>query len=82
MDLQMPVMDGYEATRKIREKEKELTEQRCMGRTPIIAMTANVFKEDVEKCLEAGMDDHVGKPIDLPALLEKLERYLNSDYTI
>jgi PAS domain S-box-containing protein len=67
MDIQMPEMDGYEATRCIRTVDT---------RTPIIAMTANVFREDIEKCLQAGMNDHVGKPIDLEEVLEKLRKYL------
>jgi signal transduction histidine kinase/DNA-binding response OmpR family regulator len=74
MDVQMPEMDGYEATRKIREFEhRENT-----GKTiPIIAMTANVFREDIEKCLDAGMNGHVGKPLDLEEVLDKLRRYLH-----
>ncbi|MDR1491037.1 MAG: response regulator [Desulfovibrio sp.] len=69
MDVQMPEMDGYEATRRIR----------AMGtpkaRTvPIIAMTANVFREDVEKCLAAGMNGHLGKPINADEVMSTLER--------
>ncbi|MDR1410832.1 MAG: response regulator, partial [Spirochaetaceae bacterium] len=60
MDLQMPKMDGYEATRRIRAFEEKLG-----TKIPIIAMTANVFREDIEKCLRAGMDDHIGKPLNL-----------------
>ena len=71
MDLQMPEMDGYEATRYIRAfndpKSKTI---------PILAMTANVFREDIEKCLEAGMDNHIGKPLDFDEVLEKLRVYL------
>jgi signal transduction histidine kinase/DNA-binding response OmpR family regulator len=78
MDVQMPEMDGYEATRVIRslERERALRENRSLKRVPIIAMTANVFREDVAKCFEAGMDDHVGKPLDLEEVVEKLHRYL------
>ncbi|MDR2019138.1 MAG: response regulator [Treponema sp.] len=73
MDVQMPEMDGYEATRKIREFEY----RRNIGKAvPIIAMTANVFREDIEKCLDAGMNGHVGKPLDLEDVLDKLRRYL------
>jgi len=71
MDIQMPEMDGYEATRNIRAlKTPEAVH------IPIIAMTANVFREDVEKCLKAGMDGHVGKPIDLEEVMNKLRSYL------
>ena len=72
MDVQMPEMDGYEATRRIRSFETE------SGRkpVPIIAMTANVFKEDIEQCLEAGMNGHVGKPLDLNDVMDKLAQYL------
>lgn len=71
MDIQMPELDGYEATRRIRAlgTEKALT-------VPIVAMTANVFREDVERCLAAGMNDHVGKPVDVDQVRERLSRYL------
>ena len=72
MDVQMPEMDGYEATRRIRSFEAE----RGGRGVPIIAMTANVFREDVEKCLEAGMNGHVGKPLDMHDVLDKLRQYL------
>jgi signal transduction histidine kinase/DNA-binding response OmpR family regulator len=71
MDVQMPEMDGYEATRIIRSLEKP--EGRRM---PIIAMTANVFHEDVERCLKSGMDGHLGKPINLDKVLAVLHKYL------
>ena len=67
MDIQMPEMEGYEAARAIRAKSADV---------PIIAMTANVFREDVEQCLAAGMNDHVGKPIDIKELLSKMNQYL------
>jgi CheY-like chemotaxis protein len=68
MDMQMPNMDGLEATRAIRVR---------LGRKiPIIAMTANAFAEDRESCLAAGMNDHVGKPVDPPALYGTLLRWL------
>ena len=67
MDINMPVMDGYEATRRIRALGP------VKGRDiPIIAMTANVFREDIEKCIESGMDDHIGKPIDATDLFMQL----------
>jgi len=72
MDMQMPEMDGLEATRKIREYENKTARKRI----PIIAMTANVFKEDIENCILAGMDDHIGKPIDIGNVFEKLKKYL------
>jgi CheY-like chemotaxis protein len=74
MDVHMPEMDGYEATRRIRALESSLS--RGNRQVPIIAMTANVFAEDVEKCLAAGMNDHVGKPLDIKAVIEKLHEFL------
>jgi CheY-like chemotaxis protein len=71
MDVHMPEMDGYEATRRIRA----LGAQEA-GRVPIVAMTANVFREDIEKCLDSGMNDHVGKPLDISEVLAKLRKYL------
>jgi signal transduction histidine kinase/CheY-like chemotaxis protein len=71
MDMQMPVMDGLEASRRIR-----LLPERRHGRLPIIAMTANVFKDDIEKCLAAGMDGHLGKPLDIDKVMEVLRKYL------
>ncbi|MCL1828759.1 MAG: response regulator, partial [Oscillospiraceae bacterium] len=72
MDVQMPEMDGYETTRAIRELD--VPEAKTV---PIIAMTANVFREDVDKCLAAGMDGHVGKPLDTDILIAQLRRYLH-----
>ena len=71
MDIQMPEMDGFEATRRIRSLNNEEA-----SAIPIIAMTANVFKEDVENCLAAGMNGHLGKPIDTADLYEMLKLYL------
>ena len=71
MDIQMPEMDGYEATRRIRSLDNRRARE-----VPIIAMTANVFREDVERCLEAGMNDHVGKPLVFEDALEKIRSWL------
>ncbi|AEF83233.1 hybrid sensor histidine kinase/response regulator [Treponema azotonutricium] len=71
MDVQMPEMDGYEATRRIRALPI------AAAKIPIVAMTANVFREDIERCIKAGMNDHLGKPLDYDALIEKLRLYLS-----
>ncbi len=71
MDVQMPEMDGFEATRQIRSLSLQGAKE-----IPIVAMTANVFKEDVEKCLAAGMNAHLGKPLDMDELLRILIKYL------
>lgn len=71
MDCQMPVMDGYEATRTIRQKPE-------LKDLPIIAMTANVTTHDREKAIDSGMDDLIGKPIDVDAMFETLSRWLDS----
>ncbi|MDR3072800.1 MAG: response regulator [Clostridiales Family XIII bacterium] len=71
MDIQMPVMDGYEASRQIRAIDSELAKT-----IPIVALTANVFKEDVEKGVEASMDDHLGKPLNIAEVLKILRKYL------
>jgi len=77
MDMQMPDMDGLEATRCIRAIESKMAaKNRPRKRLPIIAMTANVFKDDIDKCLAAGMDDHIGKPIAIDKVSEKLCKYL------
>ena len=70
MDVRMPVMDGYEATAAIRRLEREDAD------IPIIAMTADAFSEDIQRCLERGMNDHLAKPIDIQAVTFKLKKYL------
>jgi signal transduction histidine kinase/CheY-like chemotaxis protein len=73
MDVQMPEMDGYEATRRIRALDVPQAKS-----VPIVAMTANVFKEDVEKSHAAGMNAHLGKPLDFDSVLATLRGYLKS----
>ena len=71
MDIQMPIMDGYEATRQIRKFEDQE-----LANIPIIAMTANAFEEDKKAALDAGMNGHIAKPIDIPKLMELLGEIL------
>nr|WP_302019851.1 response regulator [uncultured Acetatifactor sp.] len=70
MDIRMPIMNGYEATVAIRGLDREDAD------IPIIAMTADAFAEDVQKCLDAGMNAHVAKPIDIRDVSRQLEKYL------
>ena len=72
MDCQMPEMDGFEATRAIREMKSA-----PWHRIPIIALTAHAMKEDEEKCLAAGMDDYISKPINIKALGAMIEKWLS-----
>lgn len=65
----VPKMNGYDATKKIRKLEGK------KSKLPIIAMTANAFEEDKKNALEAGMDAHVGKPIEIPKLMETLRSF-------
>src|SRR5580692_7369541 len=76
MDCQMPVMDGFTATRRIRELERQNGRAK---RLPIIALTANVMSADRENCIAAGMDAHLGKPIEPARLIDCLSRYLKSE---
>jgi CheY-like chemotaxis protein len=72
MDIQMPEMDGLDAVRRIRHLEGELCH------TPVVAMTAHAMAGDREKCLDAGMDDYLSKPINREALLRVLDQWLRS----
>jgi CheY-like chemotaxis protein len=74
MDIMMPVMDGYEAMRKM--KENSVTAD-----IPVIAVTARAMKGDREKCLKAGASDYISKPVNLAALLEKMERLISVSKT-
>ena len=79
MDCQMPEMDGYQATKAIRRGEannEQLGKTGLFSNIPIVAMTANAMKGDREKCIAAGMDDYMSKPINPDELLEKLKKWL------
>ncbi|MCW3787597.1 response regulator [Plebeiibacterium sediminum] len=69
MDLQLPILDGYTATKEIKKIDSKV---------PIIAQTAHVMSGEREKCLEAGCDDYLAKPIRLQILMETLSKYLNA----
>ncbi len=71
MDIQMPVMDGYEATRCIRRIDREDAKK-----IPIIAMTANAFADDIKDAFDAGMDGHLAKPVEIPKILEVLKKWI------
>ena len=70
MDIQMPNLNGYQATESIRRLPGE------RGSIPILAMTANAYEEDKQKAFAAGMNGHIAKPIDVAALIEKLAKFL------
>ena len=71
MDIQMPGIDGYEAAKRIRALDRK-----DAARVPIIAMTANAYREDAEKAIQAGMNAHLAKPIELDNLMAALRKYL------
>ena len=73
MDMMMPNMDGITATKEIRASSNVRPDA---GQIPIIAMTANAFEEDRKACLDAGMDEHIGKPIDIPLLKSAIIKLL------
>ena len=73
MDIQMPLMDGFTATRHIRELPCEWSSQ-----VPIVAMTANAFQEDIDQCIQSGMNDHISKPIDVNIVIKKLNMYMKN----
>jgi PAS domain S-box-containing protein len=84
MDCEMPELDGFEATREIREGEARLANigsPTPHPRVPVVAMTAKVLPGDREKCLAAGMDDYLSKPVQLPTLVKVLERWLSAEVT-
>ena len=70
MDIRMPEMDGLEATRKIRALDREDAKK-----VPIVAISANAFEEDIRLSLEAGMNEHLAKPVDARILYEKIKQY-------
>ena len=71
MDIQMPVMNGYEAAKAIRASGRE-----DLSHMPIVAMTADAFSDDIMKAREAGMDDHISKPVDVEKLEDALRRWI------
>ena len=71
MDMQMPVMDGLTATKALRQQAKHM-------KTPILAMTANAFIEDIQRCIDAGMDDFIAKPVEPEILFDTLVKWLEA----
>jgi len=78
MDCQMPNLDGYAAARQWRERERRLG----LPRTPIVALTANAFEDDIRKSREAGMDAHLSKPYTRSQLREQMRQWLYRDETL
>ncbi len=75
MDLRMPVLDGYQAAEQIRAFEAEQKDLRCI---PIFALSADVFEEDIKRCMDVGMEGHISKPIDMNELLRKIKKYVKN----
>jgi two-component system, sensor histidine kinase and response regulator len=82
MDCQMPEMDGYEATRQIREREWQMNRRAGRGRVPIVALTADALKGTRDQCLQAGMDDYLSKPLDPAAVVERVRKWIPEDGTL
>ena len=76
MDIQMPELDGFEATRIIRESNKSYS------KIAIIAMTANAMKGDDDRCIKAGMDDYISKPIDADTFKQKLDHWIGKAHPV
>jgi CheY-like chemotaxis protein len=74
MDMQMPVMKGLDAARLIRSSENE-----DIRNIPIIAMTADAFAENIQECIDAGMDGHIAKPIDISVILSEIQKVMNKN---
>ena len=74
LDCHMPVLDGFEMSRALRDIEQA----EFMNRTPIIAITANALKGDADKCFASGMDDYIGKPVEIKTLEQKLRMFLDA----
>jgi CheY-like chemotaxis protein len=73
MDIQMPVMDGYDSARGIRALDRP-----DAAAVPIVALTANAFKDDIDKSIEAGMNSHIAKPVEMQGVIEALIRYVGA----
>lgn len=74
MDIQMPIMNGYEATKLIRKSQRK-----DIQNIPVVAMSADAFAEDVEACLKAGMNGHISKPIDFKEVMKVIEKYCSTN---
>ena len=74
MDIQMPVMNGYEAAAQIRSSGRE-----DLKKIPIIAMTADAFADDIRKSREVGMNDHIAKPIDVQKMMQVMQKWINTN---